>query len=42
MNDAPENLSMGLPLPLADRFSPAAEQAASVRAVFRERGLTVT
>jgi pyruvate formate lyase activating enzyme len=34
--------AMGLPLPLADCPSPTAEQAASVRAVFRERGLTVT
>lgn len=34
--------AMGLPFPLADRAAPTSEQAAAVREVFRERGLTVT
>ena len=34
--------AMGLPFPLADRAAPTAEQAETVRAVFRDRGLTVT
>jgi pyruvate formate lyase activating enzyme len=34
--------AMGVPFPLADRPAPTAEQAASARQVFRDRGLTVT
>jgi len=34
--------AMGLPFPLADRAAPTTEQAEAVRAVFRDRGLTVT
>jgi pyruvate formate lyase activating enzyme len=34
--------AMGLPFPLADRAAPTAEQAEALRAVFRDRGLSVT
>ena len=34
--------ALGLPFPLADRPAPTREQAESVRAVFRSRGLVVT